>query len=181
MIAIREGGLDTPAVQALLALHARGMLANSPAESCHFLDLSGLKAPDVRFWSAWDDAAAGTDGPDNAADGPALAGVGALRRIDARHGEIKSMRTAPTHLRRGVAAALLAHIMAEAADMGIARLSLETGDGPGFAAAHALYRRFGFEPCPAFGDYRADDRFSRFFTRRIGPDTAPLSPAAALV
>ncbi len=171
MIAIREGGLDTPAVQALLALHARGMLASSPAESCHFLDLSGLKAPEIRFWSAWD-----ADAPD-----AALAGVGALKRIDARHGEVKSMRTAPTHLRRGVAAALLAHIIAEAAGMGIARLSLETGDGPGFAAAHALYRRFGFEPCPAFGDYPADDRFSRFFTRRIGPDAAPLSPAAALV
>lgn len=117
MIAIREGGLDTPAVQALLALHARGMLASSPAESCHFLDLSGLKAPEIRFWSAWD-----ADAPD-----AALAG------------------------------------------------------DPGFAAAHALYRRFGFEPCPAFGDYPADDRFSRFFTRRIGPDAAPLSPAAALV
>ncbi|MFZ5748103.1 MAG: GNAT family N-acetyltransferase [Pseudomonadota bacterium] len=146
---IRAGGLDHPAVVALLELHARGMLASSPAESCHFLDLSGLKTSDIRFWSAW--------------DGTALLGIGALKALDARHGEIKSMRTAPDALRRGVAAALLTHIVDTARAAGMTRLSLETGSGRAFDAAHALYRGFGFVECGPFGSY-VDDPFSRFLT-----------------
>lgn len=149
MIAIREGGLDETQVQDLLRLHASGMLANSPAESCHFLDLSGLQAADVTFWSAW--------------EGEALLGIGALKQLDATHGEVKSMRTVPVQLGRGVGAAMLEHILDAARARGLARLSLETGTAPAFEPAHRLYARYGFVPCPPFGDY-AEDPHSRFLT-----------------
>lgn len=150
MIAIREGGLDDARVQDLLRLHAAGMLANSPAESCHFLDISGLQRADVTFWSAW--------------EGEEVLGMGALKQLDARHGEVKSMRTAPANLGKGVGAALLEHILDAARARGLARLSLETGTAPAFEPAHRLYARYGFVPCPAFGDYPEDDPNSRFLT-----------------
>lgn len=149
MIAIREGGLDEARVQDLLRLHASGMLANSPAESCHFLDLSGLQAADVTFWSAW--------------EGDDLLGMGALKQLGGGHGEVKSMRTAQAHLGRGVGAAMLEHILASARARGLARLSLETGTAPAFDPAIRLYTRYGFAPCPPFGDYR-EDPHSRFLT-----------------
>lgn len=150
MIAIREGGLDEPQVQDLLRLHASGMLAHSPADSCHFLDLSALQAPNITFWSAW--------------EGADLLGMGALKRLDAGHGEVKSMRTVPAHLGKGVGAAILEHILASARAGGMARVSLETGTAPAFAPAHRLYARYGFTPCGAFGDYREGDRHSCFLT-----------------
>ncbi len=152
MITIREGGLDAPQVQDLLRLHASGMLANSPAESCHFLDLSGLQAADVTFWSAW--------------EGEDLLGMGALKQLDATHGEVKSMRTVPAQLGKGVGAAVLEHILATARARGLTRLSLETGTGSAFAPAHRLYQRYGFVPCAPFGSY-AKDPHSRFLTRTL--------------
>ncbi len=149
MITIREGGLDDGQVQDLLRLHASGMLANSPAESCHFLDLSGLQAADVTFWSAW--------------EGADLLGMGALKQLDATHGEVKSMRTVPTQLGKGVGAAMLEHILATARARGLTRLSLETGTAPAFEPAIRLYTRYGFVSCPPFGDYR-EDPHSRFLT-----------------
>lgn len=150
---IREGGLDDPQVIALLRLHADGMLANSPADSCHFLDQSGLKSTDIAFWSAW--------------EGDTLAGVGALKTLDAAHGEIKSMRTAPGKLRSGTGAAILSHILGAARARGLRRLSLETGSGDAFEPAIALYRKFGFTDCAAFGDYPADSPTSRFMSRAL--------------
>ncbi len=153
MIKIREGGLDERQVIDLLRLHFESMLASSPPGSCHFLDLSGLRAPDVTFWTAW--------------EGDTLLGCGALKQLDAAHGEIKSMRTAPERLRTGTGAAILSHILNVARGRGYRRLSLETGSVPAFEPAHALYRRFGFTECAAFGDYPADDPFSRFMSRVI--------------
>jgi putative acetyltransferase len=147
---IREGGLDDPQVVALLNVHFQGMLANSPKDSCHFLDLSGLRAGDVTFWTAW--------------DGEDLLGCGALKQLDPHHGEIKSMRTAAEHLRRGTGAALVAHILKVARERSYRRLSLETGSGEAFEAAHALYRQFGFTECGPFADYK-EDPFSRFLSR----------------
>lgn len=146
---IRAGGLEERQVVALLRLHAEGMLANSPAESCHFLDLSGLQAPEISFFSGW--------------DGDRLVTIGALKALSATEGEIKSMRTAPDQLRRGAAAQMLGHIVGEARARGYARLSLETGSTPSFAPAIALYERFGFVACGPFADYRPDP-FSRFLT-----------------
>ena len=146
---ITEGGLDEPDVIALLGEHLRGMADHSPPESIHALDIEGLKAPDITFWTM--------------RDGKELLGCIALKQLDAKHGEIKSMRTASRHMRKGVAAALLQHLLAEARRRSCKRLSLETGSGPGFDAAHALYRKFGFEYCGPFANYR-DDPFSRFMT-----------------
>ena len=119
------------------------MRANSPPEHCHVLDLSGLQTPDVKVWSAWRDEL--------------IVGVGALRKLDAETGEVKSMRVHPLHLRGGVGAALLERIISEAAACNLRRLSLETGTGPMFEPAIALYRRRGFAFGPPFGDYRESD------------------------
>jgi len=146
---ILEDDLSSTAVATLLGEHLEGMVRHSPAESVHALDLTALRAPDITFWTAWDDAK--------------LLGCGALKALDNRHGEIKSMHTARAHLRRGVAAALLSHLIAESRRRSYSRLSLETGSGVAFAPALALYEKFGFGYCGPFGEYR-EDPFSRFLT-----------------
>ncbi|MGI4875990.1 MAG: GNAT family N-acetyltransferase [Janthinobacterium lividum] len=133
--------LTGPEVAALLELHLAALADHSPPGSVHALDLDRLRTPDIDFWTV--------------RDGTALIGCGALKAIDVMHGEIKSMRTDPDHLRRGVAAALVAHIVAVARSRGYARLSLETGSGPAFDPALALYRRFGFVDGAAFGGYQS--------------------------
>ncbi|MEQ1547260.1 MAG: GNAT family N-acetyltransferase [Chakrabartia sp.] len=156
MIHIKEDDLSGPEIRVLLETHFAGMLAHSPADSCHFLDFDGLNAADVTFWSIWDD--------------DQLAGCGALKAItgsaEGKQGEIKSMRTDAAHLRKGIAAKMLTHIIAEARDRGYQRLSLETGSGPAFVPAIALYQRFGFTFCGPFGDYTLNP-FSRFMTRAV--------------
>jgi putative acetyltransferase len=149
---IVEDDLSGADIQALLLLHAEGMLASSPRDACHFLDLDGLKHPSVTFWSIWD---AGS-----------LAGCGAMRQIDDAHGEVKSMRTAPEHLGRGVGRRMLEHIVSTARARSYQRLSLETGTGDSFAAAVRLYESSGFVRCGAFGDYQDND-FSQFFTLQL--------------
>ena len=140
-----------PEVQGLLRLHLESLRAASPSESVHALDLSGLRRPEISFFSAWEDGQ--------------LLGCGALKQLDPAHGEIKSMRTHPDRLRRGTAAALLSHILNVARGRAYKRISLETGSGPAFEASLALYRQFGFTPCEAFADYPKDDPFSRFLSR----------------
>jgi putative acetyltransferase len=149
MIRIVPDDLSGPEIRALLEIHFADMLANSPAGSCHFLDFDGLNAPDVTFWSIW--------------DGDDLAGCGALKQLSPTEGEIKSMRTAEAHLRKGIAAQMLDHIVAEARRRGYQRLSLETGSGGAFIPATQLYETRGFAPCPPFSDYKPDP-FSRFYT-----------------
>lgn len=146
---IREDPLDNPAVLALLREHLATLAPTAPAESRHALDLDGLRAPDVTFWSIW--------------DGPALAGFGALKELSPDHGEVKSMRTAQAYMRQGVASAILRHIIAEARRRGYTRLSLETGSMDFFAPAHQLYRSFGFTTCEPFGAYKPDPN-STFMT-----------------
>ena len=115
-VRIVEGGLDDPRVVALLHTHLALARAETAPGSAHALDLSGLRSPDVTFWSAW--------------DGDTLAGVGALKRLSADHGEVKSMHTAAALRGRGVGSAMLRHIIAHAAARGMSRLSLETGSWP---------------------------------------------------
>ena len=149
---ITAGDLDDNRVIALLDEHLQGMADHSPPESIHALDLEGLKAPNVTFWTIW--------------DGDELCGCGALQELDSSHGEIKSMRTGAGHLRKGVAAVMLEHIIHEAKTRRYARLSLETGSGPGFDAAHALYEKYGFVYCGPFANYK-EDPFSRFMTLEL--------------
>lgn len=146
---IQSGGLDHPAVAELLRVHLAGMADHSPAESIHALNLDGLRAPNIRFYTVW--------------RGEALAGCGALKQLSRHHGELKSMRTAAAFLRQGVAATLMTHLIDEARRIRLMRLSLETGSSPAFMPAINLYRRFGFEPCGPFADYRPDP-FSRFMS-----------------
>lgn len=148
-ISIREDDPGGTEVAALLRAHLEMAAQHSPPESCHALDLDGLRGPDVTFWTAW--------------DGPALLGCGALKALDPRHGEIKSMHTAAAHRGRGVGAHILTHIIAEARRRGYARLSLETGSMAAFAAARALYARYGFAECAPFTGYR-EDPYSVFMT-----------------
>lgn len=136
---IRIDDLAGEQTRELLRLHLAGMHGNSPPGSVFALDLSGLQAPGVTVWSVW--------------IGDAVAGIGALRDLGDGTGELKSMRTHPAFLRRGVAAALLEHIIAVARARGLHRISLETGSGPAFEPALALYRRRGFRDGAVFGDY----------------------------
>ena len=134
-------------MQTLLADHLAGMHKSSPPDSVYALDLSGLRMPSVSVWTAW--------------EGDELMGIGALKQLSPSTGEIKSMRTDSRHLRQGVGAALLDHIISEARRRGYRRLSLETGSGPGFEAALSLYRKRGFETGDAFGDYQSS-AFNQF-------------------
>ncbi len=97
-LALREDDLAGAATQALLALHLAGMQAGSPPGHGFAFDLSGLRTSDVTVWTAW--------------DGDALAGIGALKQHGDGTGELKSMRTHPDHLRKGVATALLERVIA---------------------------------------------------------------------
>ncbi len=149
---IRLDALRHPAVIALLQEHLDWMRRTSPPESVHALDLEALRGRDISFWAVW--------------DGEQVAGCGALRELDAGHGEVKSMRTAQTHLRQGVAQRMLGHLIEEARRRGYRRLSLETGSMAYFAPARALYARAGFVPCAPFGDY-VEDPNSVFMTRTL--------------
>jgi putative acetyltransferase len=155
VIDIRLDDLSGVKTQALVHLHLAQMHANSPPSQAFALDLSGLRGPDITLWSAW--------------AGDEILGMGALKHLDARSGEIKSMRTHPNHLRRGVASALLEHIILEARTRGYQLLSLETGSGPAFEPALVLYRRRGFIDGEAFGDYTRSD-FNQFLHLRLASD-----------
>jgi putative acetyltransferase len=150
---IRVDDLTGAAIIALLEQHMQAMRAVSPPGSCHALDLQGLRQRDVTFWSIW--------------DGDALAGCGALKEIDAHHAEIKSMRTADGHHRKGIASRILRHLLDEAQRRGYRRLSLETGSQPYFDPARRLYAAFGFRECPPFEGY-VEDPASVFMTRELG-------------
>jgi len=149
---IRIDDLRGPEIHKLLEEHLLSMALHSPPESVHALDLAGLRKPDVTFWTVW--------------DGDDLLGCGALKELAPDHGEIKSMRTDTSHLRKGVARSVLTHIMDEAKRRGYRRLSLETGSMEAFAPARTLYARAGFTYCEPFGDY-VEDPYSVFMTIRI--------------
>jgi putative acetyltransferase len=153
-ILIHANRLDDPRVIALLDHHVTTARAQTAPESAHALDLSGLKAPGISFWSAWEDET--------------LLGTGALKRLDADHGEVKSMHTTAAFRRMGVASLMLGHIISEARKAGMKRLSLETGAQTYFLPAVALYKKHGFVECPPFGDYEPDPN-SLFLTLSLAP------------
>lgn len=154
MFTIRPDDLSGKQARQLLALHLSAMREGSPPGTSFALDLTGLVSPDVTVWSVWDE--------------DVLVGIGALKRHADGTAEVKSMRTHPDHLRRGVAARLLDHIIEVARSSGARRVSLETGDGPGFAAALTLYTRRGFVEGEAFADYMPG-AFNRFFHLDLAP------------
>ena len=151
---IRLDDLRDPRIEQFMEEHLRDMRATSPPESVHALDMDQLRQPDIAFWSAWLPGA----------NGDLLVGTGALKRLDADHAELKSMRSAESLRGLGVGRAILEHILGQAVDLGYQRVSLETGSQPFFEPAYQLYRRYGFTDCEPFGSY-VPDPHSRFMTR----------------
>ena len=149
---IRVDDLTGPEIIRLLNVHLQSVALHSPPESVHALDLEALRRPEVTFWSVWQNAE--------------LMGCGAIKELDSRHGEIKSMRTVSTHLRKGVAARLIRHILEQARRRSYRRLSLGTGSMEAFTPARSLYAGFGFKPCGPFADY-VEDPYSVFMTREV--------------
>ena len=149
---IRVDDLAGAQIRALLAEHLDNMRQLSPPESVHALDLAALVQPEITFWTVWSRLE--------------LLGCGALKELSSTHGEVKSMRTAFAHRRKGVGRAMLQHIIAEARKRSYARLSLETGSMPAFQPARTLYEGFGFAHCAPFADY-AEDPNSVFMTRTL--------------
>ena len=139
---IIDGDFSDARVLDLLRIHLVGSRANTAPGSAHALDLAGLQAPGIRFWTIWEDET--------------LLGCGALKRLSADDGEVKSMHTAQAARRKGIASAMLGHIIASARARGMARLSLETGSWDHFLPARALYARHGFVECGPFADYVLD-------------------------
>ena len=150
---IRVDDLSSPEIIRLLHEHLRSVALHSPPESVHALGLEALRKPDITFWTVWQSSE--------------LMGCGAIKELDSRHGEIKSMRTVLLHLRKGVAATLMHHILEEAERRSYERLSLETGSMDAFAPARSLYASFGFKPCGPFANY-VEDPYSVFMTREVG-------------
>ena len=151
-IDIRIDDLSSEESQSIVREHMAGMLANTPIESVHALPLDKLRQPNITFWTAWIESE--------------LCGCGALQTLDALHGEVKTMRTRAKFLRKGVAQAVLSHIINYASETGIKRLSLETGSSEVFLAARAMYLKNGFGICGPFGDYKLDPH-SVFMTKRL--------------
>ncbi len=149
---IKLDDLTGSEVAALIGEHLQSMTLHSPPESIHALNLEGLKKPEITFWSAWEQ--------------DELVGCGALKELDGQHGEIKSMRTSSSHLRKGVAKRILEHIIEEAKRRGYQRISLETGSMDAFEPARRLYASFGFKYCKPFSDYMEDPN-SIFMTKEL--------------
>lgn len=149
-VVIAEEHPLTPDLALLFQRHAADMHADTPPESIHMMDKGALAAPGIRFFVLRD-------------GGEALA-MGAYKRIDATHAEIKSMHVLTEARGRGLSKAMLEHLLAEAAKDGFTRLSLETGVQPTFIAARALYARAGFVECGPFKGY-VEDPNSVFMTK----------------
>jgi putative acetyltransferase len=150
---IKIDDLSGPEIRELLEEHLASMRLHSPPESIHALPIEGLRKPEITFWTVWENGE--------------LLGCGALKELDSQHGEIKSMRTAARHLRKGVAQTLLHYIIGEAARRGYRRLSLETGSMQAFEPARQLYARSGFTFCRPFAEYLEDPN-SAFMTKELG-------------
>ncbi len=151
-IIIQEDDLASEEVRLLITEHLAGMHSNSPSGQAHAFAIERLQEEHVTFWVARENGV--------------LCGCGALQALDARTGEVKSMRTRTAFLRHGVGQALLDEIIRVARQRGYTRLFLETGTGEAFEPAHALYRRNGFQPCGPFGGYLATD-FNVFMIKTL--------------
>lgn len=149
---IKIDDLRGPEIAALLEDHLHSMTLHSPPESIHALDLEGLRKPEITFWSAWENGE--------------LLGCGALKELDKNHAEVKSVKTASAHLRKGVAQQIMLHILEVAKTRGYTHLSLETGSMEAFLPARKLYEALGFSYCDPFADYILDEN-SMFMTKTL--------------
>ena len=147
-----EGNFDNPEVHELLIKHFIELRSVSPEDSCHVLDIAGLKDPSIKFWSLW--------------DGNNLMGSGALKFLDKEHGEFKSIRVSDKFRGKGNGSKVINHLINEAKKLNIKRLSLETGAGDFFLAARKLFLKCGFETCEPFSNYK-DNINSVYMTMQI--------------
>ena len=137
-----EGNFDNPEVDDLLRKHFIELRSVSPAGSTHVLDIDGLKNPSIKFWSLWENEK--------------LMGCGALKFLNENHGEFKSIRVADQYRRKGYGKKIISHLIAEAKELKIKKISIETGSGKFFKSARKLFKNFGFEKCEPFSHYKAD-------------------------
>ncbi len=142
MITIARDNPLLPELALLMERHTEAMHADTPPESIHMMDAGALAGPGIVFFVMRDNGLP--------------VGMGALRRIDGGHAEIKSMHILAEMRGRRLAWTMLEHLIAEARAAGYRRMSLETGSQPGFAAARGLYERAGFRECPPFDGYVFD-------------------------
>lgn len=149
---IRIADFDNEDVCELIALHQRRAYEASPPGTSFALDLAGLQRPEITLFEL--------------RDGARLLGIGALMALPERAGEVKSMRTADSALRRGIGGAILSHIEAEARRRGYTRILLETGNNETYAPANALYRQHGFTRRGPFGDY-VESGFNIFYEKAL--------------
>jgi len=147
-----EGNFDNSEVHELLTKHFIELRSASPEDSCHVLDIAGLKDSSIKFWSLW--------------DGNNLMGSGALKFLDKEHGEFKSIRVSDKFRGKGNGSKVINHLINEAKKLNIKRLSLETGAGDFFLAARKLFNKCGFETCEPFSNYK-DNINSVYMTMQI--------------
>lgn len=152
MSPIQRADFGDPTLAAFLQQHLDDLAPTAPPESQHALELAELQGPGVRLFVGYDDGQ--------------VVVTGALATVEPGHEELKSMRTDPALRGQGLAAAMLEHLLADARERGITRVSLETGSQDFFEPARVLYAKAGFRPCPPFGSYW-DDPNSNFFTRSL--------------
>ena len=152
MIKSIEGNFDHPEVNELLKKHFVELRAASPEGSAHVLNISGLKVPSIKFWSLWENNK--------------LMGCGALKFLDADHGEFKSIRVHDNFRGKGNGIKVINHLIIEAKKLKIKRLSIETGAGNFFEPARKLFKKCNFEPCKPFAHYKEDVN-SMYFTKLI--------------
>ena len=137
-----EGNFDNPEVDKLLRKHFIELRSVSPAGSTHVLDIDGLKDPSIKFWSLWENEK--------------LMGCGALKFLNENHGEFKSIRVADQYRRKGYGKRIITHLIAEAKELRIKKISIETGSGEFFKSARNLFKNFGFKKCEPFSHYKTD-------------------------
>ena len=137
-----EGNFDHPEVNELLTKHFIELRSVSPIDSCHVLDIAGLKDPSIKFWSLWENNE--------------LMGSGALKFLDKEHGEFKSIRVNDKFRNKGYGSKIINHLIDKAKKLNIRRISLETGAGEFFLPARKLFIKCGFEVCEPFSHYKED-------------------------
>ena len=137
-----EGNFDHPKVNDLLIKHFIELRSASPEGSAHVLDINGLKAKSIKFWSLWENEQ--------------LMGCGALKFLDKNHGEFKSIRVADKFRNNGNGEKIISHLINKAKKLNINKISIETGSGDFFKPARKLFYQFGFKNCEPFAHYKED-------------------------
>ena len=137
-----ENNFDNAEVNHLLTKHFIELRSVSPDDSCHVLDIKGLKDSSIKFWSFWDNNQ--------------LIGCAALKFLNDEHGEFISIRVEDNSRGKGFGKKIISHLIEVAKNEGIKKLSIETGAGDFFKSARKLFKKFGFKTCRPFADYKED-------------------------